>query len=76
MTVRDLITYLLEFNLDADVKLLDNYLPADFNVSWVNDNGGDSDEPWTPEIVRKRKLEAKTIFFAPEGSEEQEQESK
>jgi len=74
MTVRNLITYLLEFNLDADVKLLDNYLATDFNVSWINDGEEDSDEPWTPEVVRKRKFEAKTIFFAPEGSEEQKSE--
>lgn len=72
MTVRNLITYLLEFNLDADIKLLDNHLPADFTVSWVNGNGGDSDEPWTPEVARRRKLEAKTVYLGPEGSSETE----
>ena len=72
MTVRNLITYLLEFNLDADIKLLDNYLPADFTVSWVNGNGGDSDEPWTPKVVRRRKLEATTVYLCPEGSSETE----
>lgn len=72
MTVRNLITYLLEFNLDADIKLLDNSLATDFSVSWVNGKGDDNDEPWTPEVIRKRKLEATTVFLGPEGYEEQE----
>lgn len=70
MTVRNLITYLLEFNLDADVKLLNNHLPAEISVSWVNGEGGDCDEEWTPEVVRKRKLEATTVYLDPVANSE------
>ena len=44
-TVRDLITYLLDFNMDAEVLVNANGIPVPFDISWfVGGDGSDKKE--------------------------------
>ena len=41
MTIREIIQRLLEFDLDAEVKILKNNLPVDVSVCWCSNDDSD-----------------------------------
>lgn len=56
-TVKDLITYLLDFNMEAEVLVNASGVPEEFDISWSD--GGDSSDP----SVINSKKRADTICF-------------
>ena len=56
-TVRDLITYLLDFNMEAEVLVNASGVPEGFDISWSD--GKDSYSP----LIMDSKKRADTVCF-------------
>ena len=61
-TVRDLIKYLMDFNMDAEVTLNVTGVPENFDISWCG-NDGDYAGKWDSNTVLKSKWLATEIHF-------------
>lgn len=60
--VRDLIKYLMDFNMDAEVTLNITGVPEKFDISWSG-NDGDYDGQWDSDAVLKSKRLATEVHF-------------
>jgi hypothetical protein len=56
-TVKDLITYLLDFNMEAEVLVNASGVPEGFDISW-----GDGKDSSDPSIINSKKR-ADTVCF-------------
>jgi hypothetical protein len=60
--VRDLIKYLMDFNMDAEVTLNITGVPEKFDISWSG-NDGDYAGQWDSDVVLKSKRLATEVHF-------------
>lgn len=67
-TVRDLIKYLMDFNMDAEVTVNAIGVPENFDVSWSG-NGADYAGEWNETAVLKSKMRATEVHFNTIGEE-------
>ena len=61
-TVRDLIKYLMDFNMDAEVTLNVTGVPENFDVSWCGQDD-DYDGKWDSDTITKSKKLATEVHF-------------
>ena len=61
-TVRDLIKYLMDFNMDAEVTVNATGVPENFDISWSG-NGGDYAGEWNEAAVLKSKMRATEVHL-------------
>lgn len=66
--VKDLITYLLDFNMDAEVTVNATGVPENFDISWSG-NDGDYAGEWNETAVLKSKMRATEVHFNTIGEE-------
>lgn len=60
--VRDLIKYLMDFNMDAEVTLNITGVPEKFNISWSGNDGNYAGQ-WDNDVVLKSKRLATEVHF-------------
>lgn len=68
-TVRDLIKFLMDFNMDAEVTINATGVPENFDISWSG-NDGDYAGEWNESAVLKSKMRATEVHFNLINSEE------
>ena len=68
-TVRDLIKYLMDFNMDAEVTVNATGVPENFDISWSGNGGDDYAGEWNETAVLKSKMRATEVHFNTIGEE-------
>lgn len=60
-TVRELIKYLMDFNMDAEVTVNATGIPRNLDISWSDD--GDCAGKWDASAILKSKMRATEVHF-------------
>jgi hypothetical protein len=68
-TVRELIKYLMDFNMDAEVTVNATGIPQNLDISWSGDDG-DCAGKWDASAILKSKMRATEVHFNLSDSEE------